>query len=102
MPLIGMGVEVVFGKIYRQFKKFTRMLGIYLITCGLILCVFANSYFLVMLVSTLIAMGYPMIVSAFFTLVLDLAPAGAQPLQLQYCYSELIWAHSYHRTPDNS
>ena len=40
------------------------MLGIYLITCRLILCGFSNRYFLVMLVSTLIAMGYPMIVSA--------------------------------------
>ncbi|WP_317286742.1 MFS transporter [Leuconostoc mesenteroides] len=78
--LMGMVMDILFGRIYRFVKKFILPLGILFMALGSLIMVSFHSVFGVTLGAVVCGMSYPLVGSYIFSLVSVIAPKGSETL----------------------
>lgn len=69
IPFIGLIIGVIFGRIYKLFKRHILMIGSLCMVIGYVIIGMASSYWLFFLGGLFVGIGYPIIISGTFTLV---------------------------------
>lgn len=78
IPFIGLLIGIVFGEIYRLFKNYILMIGLFLMALGYVVIGIGTSYWLIFLGGFFVGVGYPLIISGTFTLISSFSPTSAE------------------------
>lgn len=78
IPFIGLIIGIIFGEIYKLFKKYILMVGSFLMAIGYVVIGIARSYWIIFLGSFFVGVGYPLIISGTFTLISSFSPKGME------------------------